>query len=76
MNYSKEQIEEMEMLLLFNINSTQEGIKVHSRAGESAVATARRLYQKGLITQIDGGYLTRIGYQAAEHAHRLRSILN
>ena len=76
MHYSKEQIEEMEMLLLFDIDSIHAGIKVHSRAGDAAVATAQRLYQKGLVTHVDGGYLTQIGYRAAEYAQQLRSILN
>jgi len=76
MSFTKEQIEEMEILLLFNLASTQEGIKVHKTAGQEAVAATKRLYEKGLITQTDGGYLTNIGFRAAEHAQELQTVLS
>ena len=55
MPYTREQVEEMEILLLFNLASTQEGIKVHKTAGREAMAATERLYNKGLITLVDGG---------------------
>lgn len=76
MPYTREQVEEMEILLLFNLASTQEGIKVHKAAGCEAVAATERLFNKGLITQADGGYLTNIGCRAAEYAQELRTILS
>ncbi len=76
MPYTKEQIEELNILILFNLSSTQEGIKVHKTAGAKAITATKRLYEKGLITQIDGGYLTNIGFRAAEHAQRLLTILS
>ncbi len=76
MRYTREQIEEMDILLLFNLVSTQEGIKVHKTAGSEAVAATQRLFDKGLITQADGGYLTNIGFRAAEHAQELQTILS
>ena len=75
MSYSPELIEEINLLALYNISSTQEGIKVHKTAGAAAVAAAQRLYDKGLITQADGGYLTNLGIEAAEHVQSLLTIL-
>jgi len=76
MQYTREQVDEMGILLLFNLASTQEGIKVHKAAGSEAVAATRRLFDKGLVTQVDGGYLTNIGFRAAEHAQQLKTILS
>ena len=36
---------------------------------------ALRLHAKGLITQPDGGYLTRLGREAAERAQAMLGIL-
>ena len=76
MSYTPELIEEINLLALYNIASTQEGIKVHKAAGAAAVAAAQRLYDKGLITQADGGYLTNLGIEATEHARALLTILS
>ena len=76
MPYTPELIEEINLLALYNISSTQEGIKVHKTAGAAAVAAAQRLYDKGLITQADGGYLTNLGIEAAEHVQSLLTILS
>lgn len=75
MKLTPELIEELEVLTLFNLNTTQEGIKVHSIAASGAIAATRRLYNKGLITQADGGYLTGLGHDAAEHVQKLITIL-
>jgi len=76
MSYTPELIEEINLLALYNISSTQEGIKVHKAAGAAAVAAAQRLYDKGLTSQPDGGYLTNLGIEAAEHAQSLLTILS
>ncbi len=68
----EEKVAEMRLLALFNLSSMQEGIKVHTNAGDDMVAAAARLHGKGLVTQSDGGYLTDEGVEAAEH---LRSVL-
>ncbi|GAA3969896.1 MULTISPECIES: TIGR02647 family protein [Allohahella] len=69
-------VAETNLLVLFSLSSTQEGLKVHKHsAAPEAVAAAERLYQKGLVTQNDGGYLTDLGIEAAEHAQRLTAIL-
>ena len=58
MSWTPEIIAELEVLCLYNLDSTQEGLKVHSSAGEARVAAAQRLFAKGLLSQDDGGYLT------------------
>jgi uncharacterized protein (TIGR02647 family) len=75
MPYSSDIIEELEILSLFDLSSTQAGIKVHKIAMQTEVAAAKRLHKKGLITQTDGGYLTVLGMEAAEHAECLCRIL-
>jgi len=76
MSFTPELVEEIKLLTLYDIASTQEGIKVHKAAGSAAIAAAQRLHAKGLITQVDGGYLTNLGIEAAEHARALLTILS
>lgn len=76
MPYTPEIIEELRLLARFNLDTSQEGIKVHSTADERAIAAAQRLHQKGLITLEDGGYLTILGRTAAEHTQNLLQILD
>ncbi|WP_150912281.1 TIGR02647 family protein [Marinobacter halotolerans] len=77
MAFTNDHLAELNLLSLFNLSSINEGIKVHSHsASTDAVAAAERLYTKGLITQKDGGYLTSLGTEAAEHAQRLLSVLS
>lgn len=75
MSISTEVIDELNMLTLFDVSNNQEGIKIHSTAGTSAIDASTRLYDKGLITQKDGGYLTDLGMESALHAQTLLSIL-
>jgi len=75
--YSPEQIDEFAILSLFNLTTSQEGIKVHGHTAEpSAVAAVERLFQRGFVTQADGGYLTDLGRETAEHAQALRTLLD
>lgn len=77
MPYSPEHIDELAILSLFNLTTSQEGIKVHSHTAEpSAVAAVGRLYRRGFVTQADGGYLTDLGRETAEHAQALRTLLD
>jgi len=39
------------------------------------IAAAKRLFDKGLISQNDGGYLTDLGVETAEHAQKMLTIL-
>lgn len=67
--------DEINLLTQFNLKNEQDGIKVHNDAGSEIISAAERLHTKGLITQVDGGYLTDLGRRAAEHSQALTSIL-
>ena len=75
MSFTPELVAELEVLALFDLNSTQEGLKVHQDADNNLIAAAKRLHEKDLITQADGGYLTSLGRDAVEHVQTLLSIL-
>ena len=75
MPYEKDLVNEINMLVLFDVSNNQEGLKVHSSANEDTVEATNRLHVKGLITKKDGGYLTDLGIEAAEHAQSLQRIL-
>ncbi len=75
MPYSSEQMAELEILIHYNLKSTQQGLKVHSTAGAERIAAVQRLFHKGLVTQEDGCYLTDLGRKAAEHAQALMLML-
>ncbi len=67
---------ELNLLLQFNPGSLQAGLKVHHDAETALVEAAQRLFGKGLITQADGGYLTDLGAEAADHLRHLLGILS
>jgi uncharacterized protein (TIGR02647 family) len=75
MRYNQEISDELNILARYNLKTTQEGLKVHSSANSEVVAAAQRLFNKGLISQADGGYLTELGRKAAEHTQDLLSIM-
>lgn len=61
-------IDEIEVLMQFDLDSTLTGIKIHhSTARPGLVEAAERLFNSGFIDQVDGGYLTERGHEAAEH---------
>jgi uncharacterized protein (TIGR02647 family) len=66
---------DVELLNLFELDSSQIGLKIHHEASPERIASAKRLFESRLTTQIDGGYLTPLGIQAAEHAQALVRIL-
>jgi len=67
--------EEINILARYNLKTTQEGLKIHSSAESTVIEAAQRLFDKDLITQADGGYLTPLGRKAAEHAQNLLLII-
>ncbi|EPJ48927.1 MAG: hypothetical protein OFPII_04030 [Osedax symbiont Rs1] len=75
MKLSNDLVNELTLLSQFRLSSTLEGIKVHGDASESIQQAANRLFEKGLVTRLDGGYLTDLGKDAAEHLDNLYSIL-
>jgi len=75
MTIKQELIDEIEVLLHYNLNTTQEGIKVHHTARPELLNAAERLHNKGLTDQDDGGYLTDLGHEAAEHIQNALTLL-
>lgn len=75
MPYTQDIVDELNVLVRYNLTTTLEGIKVHKNADPSIIAATRRLYQKGLVTQEDGGYLTHLGRETAEQAQVVLDIL-
>jgi len=76
MNFTNDLLEEMEVLSRYNPDTTLEGVKVHASSAPAAtVAATRRLHDKGLITQPDGGYLTNLGLETAAHLQALLAVL-
>lgn len=76
MTFTDEMLQEINLLSLFNLDTMQAGVKIHANAGAEKVAAAGRLHASGLVTQVDGGYLTPLGRDAAEHAQALLDILD
>ncbi|MBI5897708.1 MAG: TIGR02647 family protein [Rhodocyclales bacterium] len=75
MPYTPDLVHELDILLRFDLANSQHGIKVHKTADAEVIAATQRLYRKGLLSQADGGYLTGLGRDAAEHAQGLLTIL-
>lgn len=75
MPYTTELAEELNILSQFNLNTTQEGVKIHSSADDAVTNAAQRLFDKGITTQSDGGYLTELGRNAAELTQGLLQIM-
>jgi len=75
MPFTTEINDELNILARFNLETTQEGIKIHSSASKDVIAATQRLHDKLLVTQPDGGYLTELGRHAAEHAQQLLMIV-
>lgn len=76
MKYTEEHLAELNLLLQFDLSSTATGIKVHHQAAAEYQAAVQRLYDKGLCTLPDGGYLTDAGIEMAEQAHKILHVLS
>ena len=48
---------------------------MHKTAEPSVIAATQRLFDKGLISLADGGYLTHLGLGVAEHVQALITVL-
>lgn len=75
MPYTPDLVHELNTLIRFDLETSQQGIKVHKNADPDVIAATRRLHEKGLLTLTDGGYLTGLGRDAAEHAQAMLTIL-
>lgn len=76
MPFTTDLVHELNTLLHFDPVTTQTGIKVHTRADPAVIAATERLHAKGLLTQVDGGYLTPRGREAAAHVQAALTLLN
>ncbi|GAB6140704.1 TIGR02647 family protein [Methylosoma difficile] len=77
MLYTQELLEELNILVRYNLTTTLEGLKVHqSQASPATIEATKRLFIKGLVSQEDGGYLTNMGREAAEQAQAVLHLLN
>jgi uncharacterized protein (TIGR02647 family) len=75
MELNEDFIADVELLNLFELDSSQAGLKIHHEAAPERIASAKRLFDSKLTTNVDGGYLTPLGVQTAEHAQALVRIL-
>ena len=75
MPYTPDLVDELNTLIRFSLDSSQQGIKIHKTADAQVIGAAQRLQAKGLITQVDGGYLTSRGREAAQHAKTTLGLL-
>ncbi|WP_434361973.1 TIGR02647 family protein [Parasalinivibrio latis] len=77
MPFTPDLVDEMNMLVKFTRSSEMmSGIKVHSDAHPDMISATKRLFDKGLITATDGGYLTPVGMEALERAKEALSIIS
>lgn len=76
MHLNQALVSELNLLLTFPDKSLMQGIKVHHDADSDIVEAAANLHAKGIITQSDGGYLTDLGLELAEHAQKLHTALS
>ncbi|ASI88413.1 MULTISPECIES: TIGR02647 family protein [Vibrio] len=75
MKFTPAHLSEMNLLLQFDLSSAATGIKVHHDASKEMQEAVQRLFDKGLCTLPDGGYLTDEGIEVAEHADRVLRVL-
>ena len=75
MHFTPDLVHELNTLIRFDLDTGQQGIKVHKTADAEVISAVQRLFAKGLVTQADGGYLTSLGREAAEHAQAMLGLL-
>ncbi len=76
MIFTPDLVAELEILARYDLSTLGEGIKVHKTADPSVIAATQRLFDKGLISLSDGGYLTSLGLSVAEHLQTMLTIMN
>lgn len=75
MPFNQALTDELNLILKFPSNSLMQGLKIHNDADPAVIEAAKRLFEKGVVDQPDGGYLTNLGYDLSEHAKVLQSAL-
>lgn len=76
MSFTASHIEELNLLMQFDTSTLDRGIKVHSSARKEVIDACQRLFDEGLLSQPDGGYLTDAGVEALAHVQTLAGLLN
>lgn len=68
-------VSQLNFLVRYDLDTLQEGLKVHKDADPAVKEAALQLHAKGLITLPDGGYLTALGREVAECLQSALTIL-
>ena len=76
MPFNTTTLEELNLLMQFDSATLSSGIKVHSSARQEVISACQSIFDKGLVSQHDGGYLTDAGIEALAHAQVLAGLLN
>lgn len=76
MTITTDMLNEMNVLLQFPESSLMNGIKIHHDADPALIEATKRLFDKGLIDQPDGGYLTDAGIELHEHLRVINNALH
>jgi len=76
MIFTPDLVAELEILARYDLSTLGEGIKVHTTAEPNVIAATKRLFDKGLISLSDGGYLTSLGLGVAERVQAMLTIMN
>lgn len=75
MPLNAELVDELNLLAKFDDTDHTKGIKVRSDAGEALVSAAQRLFDKGMTSAADGGYLTALGQEVVDHFTKTLRVL-
>lgn len=75
MPFTNNTLEEMNLLLQFDSSTLGKGVKVHSNARPEVISACQALFDKGLVSQSDGGYLTDAGVEVLAHLEALAGLL-
>ena len=76
MTFTSDMVAELNLLLKFPNKSLMQGLKIHHDAEPSSISAAQRLFDKGIVTLPDGGYLTDLGHDLFEHAQVVKMALS
>ena len=75
MHIDRELVDEIILLRRFGMGGPV-AMDIHENSDPAVIAAAARMYEKGLITSVDGGAFTDSGRKAAHHLDQLMSLLD
>ena len=75
MTFTSNMVAELNLLLKFPNKSLMQGLKIHNDAESEVLDAVQRLFEKGIVTLPDGGYLTELGHDLFDHAQVLKMAL-